>query len=328
MAEVVGAVASGGGLASLGLQLAGCAVTLRKFCNEVKEAPRSLQRLSREINTFALLLQQIDRTRTTHDVADADALAESLDLCAEPTQEIVQATQKLEPVMHKYHGAGRVISPFLIREIKQLCADLERAKSTLGMAFQVFNHQALVRIFEATREMCVQQSSIQMQQSHVLAEVRADVAAIRTLAGRGQLNALPNMTDERHRPSNATAVVAITSRLQNDTTSDCGPTMRKAERRARPYRVRIPLWFSIKVWDISASHSQDGWDVCIRTFNIMPPSGSPALAHYVSGDVLALRKMFQNGEASPHDIYDRYTTLQVSYPRVHPGLANVASWPQ
>ena len=68
MTEVVAAVASGAGIASLAIQLGDSAIRLRKLYQATKHAPKQLSNLAFEIETCGLLLQEVElrnRFRTT-----------------------------------------------------------------------------------------------------------------------------------------------------------------------------------------------------------------------------------------------------------------------
>ncbi len=158
MAEVFAAAASGAGLISLAIQLADCAVKLKSFCDQVEKAPKSLRRLPRELTTFALLLRQIDGIRVAHDSNDSDALAESFELCRECTKEIYEAIRSLQAISRKYNAAGRVYSALKFRDVVLLCADLERSKNSLMVAFQVLDHRTQVRAMGASRDTAMQHS--------------------------------------------------------------------------------------------------------------------------------------------------------------------------
>jgi hypothetical protein len=66
---------------------------------------------------------------------EAAALAEFLARCRESTKEVIEATDALSSVLRRYHAAERFYSALRMRDIKELCSDLERSKNCLMRAF-------------------------------------------------------------------------------------------------------------------------------------------------------------------------------------------------
>ncbi|KAK3686920.1 hypothetical protein LTR37_019318 [Vermiconidia calcicola] len=124
-----------------------------------------LQRISREINTFALLLRQIDGIRVEHDSGDDAALADSIEMCTESTGETLEATQQLEAIMRRFSVGGRIYSALKSREVNQLCTDLERSKNTLMLAFEALQFRTQVTMMNALRDPIMQQLLMQLKYS-------------------------------------------------------------------------------------------------------------------------------------------------------------------
>jgi hypothetical protein len=307
MAEIFATVASGAGLASLGLQLVDCAVKLKAFYENVEKAPRSLNRISREINTFALLLRQIDDTRARYGVDDSKVLQESVEICVECTQEIVSFTSRLEAIMRKHHAAGRVYSALRMRDVQEICAELERAKNSLMVAFQVFDHRTQVRMMEASQNLTLQQSLVLLKHGDAITQIREDTAMLLKQTGGNRTAILADTeTEGKDFVSDSTA-------LDTTSTLAIAPKEKIGRVRARRkcYRFRLPFWFSNKIWEVTASRSEGRWDLCLQTVNLRP-AYSPIVAHYLAGRVGAVREMLQSGQASPNDVYGDQSPLEVS----------------
>lgn len=307
MAEVFATVASGAGLASLGLQLVDCAFKLKAFYENVEKAPRSLNRISREIKTFALLLRQIEDTHSRYGAEDSEVLQESIEICVECTQEIVLFTSRLEAIMRRYHTAGRVYSALRMRDVQEICAELERAKNSLMLAFQVFDHRTQVRMMEASQNLALQQSLLLLQHGNAITQIREDTAML-CRQSRGD------------RPEFLTATETESNDFVSDSTASETTTtvavvpqsrIRRTRDRRRYYRFRLPVWFSNKIWEVTASRSQGRWELCLQTLNLRPEY-SPIVAHYLAGRVGAVREMLQSGQASPNDVYGTRSPLEVS----------------
>lgn len=309
MAEIVATAASVVGFASLGLQLAECAVKLKSFYEDVEKAPKVLNRISREINTFALLLRQIDDTRARHGVADQELLEESIEICTECTQEITILTSKLDTIMRKYHLAGRMYSALRMRDVLDICANLERAKNSLMVAFQVFDHRTHVRMMDASHNLAVQQSLILLKHGEAIAQVREDTTALLLHASNPWERTVEELSDDSHPEVVSESTAAGSYGSVKLAVASSQPCNRKRPRR-RPWKFRLPNWFSNQVWEVTANRSSGKWELCLQTYNHRP-AYSRVVAHFLAGRAGAVRDMFERGEASPHDVYGGRNVLEV-----------------
>lgn len=315
MAEIFGAAASGAGLLSLAIQLGDCAVKLKSFYEEVEKAPKSLNWLSREIKTLALLLKQIDGARFENDLVDTDVLAQSIELCTECTEEIVEATNKLESIMRKYRAAGRVYSAFRLRDVTDLCANLERAKSSLVLAFQVFDHRSQVTLLSASRDLAMQHSLLLLKHSEALADVKADTTALKEMALSDSKKSGAQIGPSEF-VGRKTSAVRSHFEFVEASSSGCssialvGQRSRTSNRQRTLCRFRLPRWFSLIVWEMSVLHSQGRWDLCLQSVN-MRPHDSPIMDYFVLGNIAGVKRIFEEGLASPSDVFGNGSPLQV-----------------
>jgi hypothetical protein len=68
-------------------------------------------------------------------------------------------------------------------------------------------------------------------------------------------------------------------------------------------RLKVPAWFSTRVWEIAKVDAQQGqgWDLCFRTFN-RRPNDSEVFKCCRHGELHGLKKLIQAGEASLFDV--------------------------
>jgi hypothetical protein len=66
-------------------------------------------------------------------------------------------------------------------------------------------------------------------------------------------------------------------------------------------RLKVPAWFSTRVWEIAKVDAQQGWDLCFRTFN-RRPNDSSVFQCCQSGDLPGLKRLIRDGEASLYDV--------------------------
>ena len=83
MAEMLGIVASGMGIASLAIQIGDSLIKLKDFWDAVKEAPEEVKYLIEEIETLSLVLSEIDANANEDDMVQIGSAAsrKCLDLC-------------------------------------------------------------------------------------------------------------------------------------------------------------------------------------------------------------------------------------------------------
>jgi hypothetical protein len=66
-------------------------------------------------------------------------------------------------------------------------------------------------------------------------------------------------------------------------------------------RLKVPAWFSTRVWEIAKVDAQQGWDLCFRTFN-QRPNALHVFWDCRLGNLHALKQLIQAGEASLLDV--------------------------
>ena len=134
MAEIFGAVASGAGLLSLAVQLLESSRKLKGFYDASKGAPQTILELGFELETMSLSLRQLAFHRTAGSSGD-ELLGRCVDTCARMTTKIEVAVAKMESLLKRSHGLGRIFAAFKEPEVRRLLEDLERAKSSMLFAY-------------------------------------------------------------------------------------------------------------------------------------------------------------------------------------------------
>lgn len=95
MATIAGLVSGGAGLVSLSLQLMETAIKLKALAKAYKHVPQTMENLAFEIETFGLVLHEIERDRQAHDLPASDLLARCILLCQQSVERICTATEDL-----------------------------------------------------------------------------------------------------------------------------------------------------------------------------------------------------------------------------------------
>jgi formyltetrahydrofolate hydrolase len=137
MAEIFAAVASGAGLVSLAIQLLESSQKLKGFCNTCKDAPQTVADLSFELETMSLSLRQLDNHRRA-DVLDDQLLSRCVMSCTRMNTKIEAAVAKMDGLLKKFRGVGRVYTAFKEPEMQKLLEQLEHAKSSMLFAYMSY----------------------------------------------------------------------------------------------------------------------------------------------------------------------------------------------
>lgn len=90
----------------------------------------------------------------------------------------------------------------------------------------------------------------------------------------------------------------------------------KPKERQKVLRIGFASWLTGKVWLLGINRAESGWDVCLRTLNIVPRD-APIFAACWDGDFEHVRRLLTSGNASIYDtapreiFYLETTPLQV-----------------
>jgi hypothetical protein len=76
---------------------------------------------------------------------------------------------------------------------------------------------------------------------------------------------------------------------------------RRTETVAFRMKLRLPMLFSSRVWDIAHVNAYQGWDLRFRTYNQLPRDAR-IFNYCYAGDFESVKRMIHSGEASLHDV--------------------------
>lgn len=140
---IFGVVTGGAGLVSLGLQLADSAKRLKKMYHTLKDAPKSLQELSFDLETMALSLDLLDQQRQRQGQNCTESIfLRCLATCQQRTQEIQQLVDSMTRRMEsRARLRGKLYFAFKDQDVADLFGRLEKAKSSLQMAYAMYQSE-------------------------------------------------------------------------------------------------------------------------------------------------------------------------------------------
>ncbi len=137
MAEVIGLVSGGAGLLSLAIQLGESATRLKTFYEKVKNGPNTILELSHDLETLSLALRLLERHRQ-YDDPEAVLLDRCVLRCERGASKIAILIERLERSMQKRGSLGRMYVAFKTSQVVILLDELERTKSDLMLAYQMY----------------------------------------------------------------------------------------------------------------------------------------------------------------------------------------------
>ncbi|KAL9095830.1 MAG: hypothetical protein Q9165_001827 [Trypethelium subeluteriae] len=307
---IFGLISGGAGLVSLGIQLAESAVKLKRILSTAKNAPQTISRHVFGLETMALALQQLEQHRQ-HDTHNESLLTRCIMDCRESTFQIQKAVDKMDHYMKVHNNIwGRFYTVYKEPGVKELFDDLERAKSSLELAYTIYLTAEQRRRDQALSDTLALHSTLLSGLQTLVTAGKADISQQLT-----QL--LPSSSvSQQTQLIVADSCTAMSSRslriesieIEAGETSSSGDYLeqggrplpaRQAKRKTRRKKIRIdlPRWLSNRVWEFAISESQSSWGATLYTYNLVPRD-SPIFRCCRSGDIDAMKRLIRSGEAS------------------------------
>jgi hypothetical protein len=141
MAEVLGVVASGMSVMSLGFQVADSIKKLKDFCDFVKDAPEEIRLTLDEIEAMALVLRDIDESvqaQNSLPPATKNAVARSICLCRTCAATLQSLVTELQNGLAKQKRRASFKVALTREKLMNIKARIECSKSTLLLANQYY----------------------------------------------------------------------------------------------------------------------------------------------------------------------------------------------
>lgn len=158
---VFGVVTGGAGLISLALQLGDCARRLNTMYHNLKDAPKCLQRLSFELETMAACLQVMEQRRQRQNMNPAtEVLTRCITACQQATDDIQELLDKMARRLEDTFRRGRFYVVFKEKDMQQLLSDLERTKSSIQLAYLMYQAEEQRQRDEAQCQLLTLQGKI------------------------------------------------------------------------------------------------------------------------------------------------------------------------
>ena len=331
---IFGVISGGAGLLSLGIQLSESAVKLKRIFYAAKNAPQTISRHVFSLETMALALQELEQHRR-HDAHSGALLARCIMGCRESTFQIQQLVDKMEHYMTAYDRVGgKLYTVYKEREVKELFEDLEKAKSSLELAYMIYLAAEQRRRDQAHSDTLALHSTLlsglQVQVSAGSAEISQCLTGL--LQSQKVQQQAQLVVSDGHtaiaRESMLTGEVRINMGQTSSSRDDlkhCGRPRpvrqvqrRKSKNSKAHIRIRLPSRLCSYIWEFAITSDQSRCSMHLYTYNIVPPN-SLIFRYCELGDIAAIQRLIQSGEGSlldtMRDEYDddrNWTLLEVS----------------
>ncbi|KAE8452633.1 hypothetical protein EG329_013892 [Mollisiaceae sp. DMI_Dod_QoI] len=253
MAEI-GLIASGMGIASLGIQIGSGIIKLKQLWDDVKDAPEEIQYLLDEIETLSQVLSAVDDNEGLPQSA-----AKSLELCSKGATLLKSILDDLQASVGKRKRLGGLKSVLkkgtvdrLRERLKALNNQHHASQKELAIA-----HQRELQELKLTFSQSITTASFASQQ-HI------------TSVTNSRITEVTEVTEEAEDVVQSQSTVQFESK---DGERNCRKLPRRyASQRRFMARFQTPRWFSthVRALEICCAKAPFGWDFSIRPYQIVP----------------------------------------------------------
>ncbi|TGO64904.1 hypothetical protein BCON_0005g01040 [Botryotinia convoluta] len=283
MAEI-GIIASGMGVASLGLQLMDGVRKLKQFWDEVKEAPEDIQYTLEELETLSLVLSDIHTSNLNLPWIPSATVTRCLELCRRGTDILNTTVKDMNGAISKRRKIGSAKVVLKKDTLEKFRNRLTDAQYVLMLSRQTYS------------------DALQMEYH------KLQIEAVQSNANR-QLQEFEELKISITRSADVMSSTLLQSRdtvvYDYQTKSPVrGRTRNKLNKQAKYFQKKfnIPQLFSPSsyTWDFSGYQAPSGWTFNFRQYYTVERD-SPTWQCVWLGDLSGLQVLLQSKRATPFD---------------------------
>ncbi|KAI9645574.1 hypothetical protein NHQ30_006316 [Ciborinia camelliae] len=292
MAEI-GAIASGMGVTSLGLQLLDGIRKLKQFWGEVKDAPEDMRYALEQLETLSLVLSDIHTDDPDLPLIPSATATKCLELCRRGADMLSTVVKDLNGAISKRRnigGAKVVLKKDTIEKFRNRLRDaqymLMLSRQTYSEALQIEHHK--IQIETSQRNAHHQRQELQ--------ELKVSIASSIELliplgVPRGMMSSQAVARDDDFRDDETKRTIKGRTRSK---------THKQIQRFQR--KLKLPHWFPHTgyTWDFSGFQAPSGWTFKFRQYYTLDYL-SPAIRCVENGDLTGLQGLLQSKKATPFD---------------------------
>lgn len=243
--------------------------------------------------------------------------------CDQSTSEIRRLIDKMERYMaSSFKLKGRLYAVFKEPDMKDLLNNLERTKSSLMLAFTMYN---AAEQRQRDQEQVRLVSSIQDQLMAANADTLLQLSTLfqSSLLSPSQRSLPTTVSADRtslaiqNQPCDHQGIdISPTNQSQLRCHSPSPRSKRNKGKKKVVASFRLPTWLCSRVWKFAVITDQHGWDTLFRTYRIVPDNSEIFLA-CENGNLAEFRRLIGSGKASPLDVKSEFdesiTLLEVCF---------------
>jgi hypothetical protein len=260
---------------SLSIQLAESLHKVKSFYESVKNAPPQVAELIEEIEIMQDILGDLETGSQGASLASTPTMRRCMKIAQGATNRFAVFATELQTRIKKSRYRGGIKFALSRDDIKQMLDQLERTKSSLNLAYSLYQqataedrHVALMQAVTSSHGTAVQPAqtvkvSLLMQDATIPAHGGRRVSRCKLVAGK--------------------------------------PV----------FKMTTPEWLSSTICQLEVRRSIVGLNVFVRIYGIVPLD-APIFEACRKGDVVDMRRLFDSGLASPFDKNGHWTLLKVS----------------
>ncbi|KIW65398.1 hypothetical protein PV04_07661 [Phialophora macrospora] len=309
---IIGLAAGGAGLVSLGIQLIESTTKLKRIYRAAQDAPTTLSRLTFDLETMAMALHQLDQRRQAGTPTEA-LLARCIIACRQSTGEVKELVDKLETCMARHTKfGGKLYTAFKQHDVRGLLDNLENAKSSLHFAYTMYLAEEQALRDRAHSNMLMVQSTMICDMKTQMMVRNASLSDQLTLVAQPSGGSQHQLGDPETRRTLASSLCGSAPSSEDEEgslvlerTDTCNRPRKYASTKNAKSRfrvtLRLPDWICRRTYDIALLQLQCGWDVLLRTYNVVSYD-SPIFRFIRNGDLAGIRRLIESGNATPLDV--------------------------
>ncbi|KAF1344680.1 hypothetical protein BDV97DRAFT_60144 [Delphinella strobiligena] len=143
MAELMGAIASGIGIASFAIQLAESIQKLKALCDDIRDAPESISSSLEQLDMLNLQVQEVasEEQENPQVFASSTSLQQCITLCKQGTAALAEIVNELEKEMTTGKRIWGKLKVVLKKDtLRKLASRLESARGSLMMSYMMYSN--------------------------------------------------------------------------------------------------------------------------------------------------------------------------------------------
>lgn len=243
-------------------------------------------------------------------------------ICQHKTSEIQLLVARIEDYMARGRKVtGRVYSALKEKDIRDLLADLEGAKSSLVLAYLMYTDtERRQRDRALSNALTLHGAMLNNLQNHVTTgdpDISQQLTLLQSSMIQQQSKVIVSGTHATTTNRPTMMRVDVLEASNTSMSDQCGRTNRVRQLRQKKselyirLRFQLPTWLYCRVWDLSITRAHCRWGMHLQTYNVVPKTAAIFRKAEI-GDILGLRRLIETGEGSLMDVSDNqgpYLTL-------------------